>query len=369
MQNRRHFLKTGISVAAAGLAGAAALTGARRTLAEEAPPETTSVRLGQVPRDLPCAARHRRRSSARRGLRRRPLCAGSARSRSPRAVARGEVDFGQDFSAPIIIPIDAGAPMVMLAGVHPGCFELFARESIRSVVDLKGKNVGLRAARLDDAGYVMLSIIVASVGLDPAKDINWVVLGTGDPKEPSRRRRDRRVPDLSALGAGTARPQLRPRDPQQRARPSMVAVFLLHVDRQRRFCPPQPDRDQARGARHGPGDRHLRRQTRLGRAAPGRSRLYASLRLRAAGLDDVSYRNWREYDPEDAVRFYALRLRELGMIKSSPDTIIATGRGLAVPEGGQERAGDLSLPPKRGLEAEARVLSHQRSPTSLSWVG
>ena len=43
------------------------------------------------------------------------------------------------------------------------------------------------------------------------------------------------------------------------------------------------------------------------------------------GLYDVPYRNWREYDPEDAVRFYALRLREIGMIKSSPDTIIATG--------------------------------------------
>ena len=46
MQDRRDFLKTGFSIAAAGLAGAAALTGARRSLAEEAPPETTSVRLG-----------------------------------------------------------------------------------------------------------------------------------------------------------------------------------------------------------------------------------------------------------------------------------------------------------------------------------
>jgi hypothetical protein len=45
MQDRRDFLKTGFSIAAAGLAGAAALTRARRSLAEEAPPETTSVRL------------------------------------------------------------------------------------------------------------------------------------------------------------------------------------------------------------------------------------------------------------------------------------------------------------------------------------
>ena len=34
---------------------------------------------------------------------------------------------------------------------------------------------------------------------------------------------------------------------------------------------------------------------------------------------------WREYDPEDTIRFYALRLREAGMIKSSPNKIIAEG--------------------------------------------
>ena len=43
------------------------------------------------------------------------------------------------------------------------------------------------------------------------------------------------------------------------------------------------------------------------------------------GLDDVSYRAWRDYDPEDSVRFWALRLRELRMIKSAPDNIIARG--------------------------------------------
>jgi NitT/TauT family transport system substrate-binding protein len=43
------------------------------------------------------------------------------------------------------------------------------------------------------------------------------------------------------------------------------------------------------------------------------------------GLYDVPYSNWREYDPEDSVRFYALRLHELGMIKSSPNAIISKG--------------------------------------------
>ena len=42
-------------------------------------------------------------------------------------------------------------------------------------------------------------------------------------------------------------------------------------------------------------------------------------------MQDVIYGRWREYDPEDTVRFYALRLHEAGMIKSSPQKIIAQG--------------------------------------------
>ena len=42
-------------------------------------------------------------------------------------------------------------------------------------------------------------------------------------------------------------------------------------------------------------------------------------------LRAISYDKWREYDAEDTVRFYALRLHEAGMIKSDPNTIIAKG--------------------------------------------
>ncbi len=42
-------------------------------------------------------------------------------------------------------------------------------------------------------------------------------------------------------------------------------------------------------------------------------------------LREIPYDRWREYDPKDTVRFFALRLHEAGMIKSSPDRIIAQG--------------------------------------------
>jgi NitT/TauT family transport system substrate-binding protein len=40
-------------------------------------------------------------------------------------------------------------------------------------------------------------------------------------------------------------------------------------------------------------------------------------------LTENPYDKWREYDAEDTVRFYALRLREAGFIRSSPHKIIA----------------------------------------------
>jgi len=42
-------------------------------------------------------------------------------------------------------------------------------------------------------------------------------------------------------------------------------------------------------------------------------------------MKDILYGKWRDFDPEHTVRFYALRLREAGMIKSTPQKIIARG--------------------------------------------
>jgi NitT/TauT family transport system substrate-binding protein len=42
-------------------------------------------------------------------------------------------------------------------------------------------------------------------------------------------------------------------------------------------------------------------------------------------LSDIPYAKWRDYDAEDSIRFYALRMREAGFIKSSPQKVIAEG--------------------------------------------
>jgi NitT/TauT family transport system substrate-binding protein len=40
-------------------------------------------------------------------------------------------------------------------------------------------------------------------------------------------------------------------------------------------------------------------------------------------IQDIPYDKWREYDPEDTIRYYALRLYEAGAVKSTPQKIIA----------------------------------------------
>ena len=55
-------------------------------------------------------------------------------------------------------------------------------------------------------------------------------------------------------------------------------------------------------------------------AANGYQYEYALLTMK-----EIPYARWRDYDPDDAIRFYALRLREAGMIKASPTSLIAQG--------------------------------------------
>ena len=66
--------------------------------------------------------------------------------------------------------VDAGDPVVILAGVHMGCFELFGTERVRSIRDLKGKTVALQ--ELGSTQHVFLASMAAHVGLDPRKDID-----------------------------------------------------------------------------------------------------------------------------------------------------------------------------------------------------
>ena len=88
------------------------------------------------------------------------------------SVARGEVDFAMGYASVFASAIDAGQPITVLAGVMVGCIEVFAKEGIHTIADLNGKRVGVQ--NLGSSAHVLLSIMCAQIGLDPAKDIHWI---------------------------------------------------------------------------------------------------------------------------------------------------------------------------------------------------
>ena len=84
-------------------------------------------------------------------------------------------------------------------------------------------------------------------------------------------------------------------------------------------------RDQARAARDPQGDRLcVNEPERVARRMVDAG-FHAALRLCSGDAQGHPVHKWREYDPEDTIRFYSLRLRDAGMIKSTPNRIIAEG--------------------------------------------
>jgi hypothetical protein len=93
---------------------------------------------------------------------------------TPDMIAHGEMDFGRDFAPSIVLGMNAGARVTVLSGLHLGCFEIFRKNEIHTLGDLKGRTVG--ANLIQGLGErELLTIMTALVGLDPAKDFRWVI--------------------------------------------------------------------------------------------------------------------------------------------------------------------------------------------------
>jgi len=316
-QNRRRFLA---ALSSAGIAGLAAFP---KSFAQERPPETTTIRLAKN-RSLCIAPQYVVEDLLRlEGFGDvRYIDADAGRGQSE-AISRGDIDLTLQFSAFTLLPIDAGANITIIAGVHVGCFELFGMESIRTIASLKGKTVGV--PDLGTSPHVFLSTMAAHVGLDPAKDINWVTSPSVAPK------------DLFAEGKIDAFLGFPP-DPQElRARSIGRVVVNSSVDRpwsQYFCCVVAANRDFVRT--HPIATKRALRAILKATDLCAREPTRAARRIVEGGftarydyalqtLNDIPYNKWRDYDPEDTIRFYGLRLREAGMIKSNPNRIIAEG--------------------------------------------
>jgi len=316
-QTRRRFLSTLSLTCAAGLG-----LGQRAYAAEE-PLEVTTVRLLRTPAICHAPQFVAEQLLYAEGFREVRFIDAPSTVEVNDAIARGRIDFNQHFASQFVSAIDGGAPITILAGVHVGCFELIANDTVRTMNDLKGKRVGVE--KLGSSTHLFVSVMAAHVGLDPMKDIHWV---TDQATIPSQLFVDGKVDAF--LGT--------PPEPQElHARNIGHVVFNSSIDRpwSQYFCCmlggsqefvwkyPIATKRVIRAVLKA-ADFCATDPTRAARGLVDRGFTprydYAFEAMRA-----ISYDKWHEYDAEDTIRFYALRMREAGMIKSTPQKIIADG--------------------------------------------
>jgi ABC-type nitrate/sulfonate/bicarbonate transport systems, periplasmic components len=315
--SRRRFL-TGAS-----LAVAAGFVGPPKPLHAEPPPETTAVRLAKIP-GICIAPQYVAEDLLRaEGFTDVRYVATEAGVAQAKLIAQGDVDLSLDFAAALVIPMDSGEAIKVLAGVHVGCFELLGREGIHAIADLKGRSVGVQA--LGSSPHLFLTGMAAYVGLDPLRDINWITTPSvkpmelfiegkidaflGFPPEPQELR-DRKIGHVivnSALDDPWAQYfccMLAGNTDYVRKYPVATKRALRAILKATDLCVTEPQQVAQRMVDGGFTSRYD----------------YA-----LEALTEVPYNKWRDYDPEDTIRFYALRLHEAGMVKSIPQTIIRNG--------------------------------------------
>ena len=312
---RRAFLQSSTALATATLIGLPELASA------EPPPETTKIRLVKGP--YLCFA---------------PLYLAEALLRLegfteieyvtieltlPATLAKS-ADLSL-FGGPSIIPaIDAGLPLTVLAGLHVGCWELFGNERVKTVTDLKGKKVAISG--IGGVEHIWLSSILAYVGIDPRKDIIWVP--TGKIAESQRRFLAGEVDaflafppqpyDVRAAGVGHVIVNTTLDRPW-----SLYFCCILGANKQ--FVRQYPIATKR-------ALRALLKATDICAEEPERAARFLGVKgfepryeVALEVLKSLPYNRWRHDNPEDTIRFHALRLHEVGMIKSTPQKIIAQG--------------------------------------------
>jgi NitT/TauT family transport system substrate-binding protein len=320
--SRRRFLGGVTLVGTAGLLGLHP-----KLVAAEPPPEVTTLRLTKVPstcRAPQWVAEELLTAEGFTEVHYVPVEAGGkGADLTGSALVAGQVDLSMQFIGPSILQVDVGDPLVLLAGIQIGCYELFGTDRVRAIVDLKGKTVA--AGPLRGSGHTFLASMAAFVGLNPPTDITWV-------DSP-----DREALRLFAEGKVDALMASPPRAQEARARKLGHLIVSTVMDRpwsQYFCCLLAGHRDFVR--RYPVATkralRAILKATDICALEPERVARFLvdegyaeryDYTLQA--LQEIPYNRWREYEPEDTVRFHALRLHEAGMIKTSPQKIIARG--------------------------------------------
>jgi NitT/TauT family transport system substrate-binding protein len=242
----------------------------------------------------------------------------------PYALSDGRADITMWSITEFIPLLDAGKPMVLLAGVHSGCYELFGNDRVHAIRDLKGRRVAIQYFGGGD--HIMLSSMLAYVGMNPQRDVEWVA--------------GQNVTDGMALFVdGKADAFLGFAQQPEELRLKKFGHVLIDTAQDRPWsqyfcCMVAANRDFAQ--RNPVATkcvlRAILKSADICAADPQLAARFLSdklyeprFQIGSNVMERLPYNRWREADPEDTLRFHALRLHEVGMIKSTPQKLIDQG--------------------------------------------
>ena len=240
------------------------------------------------------------------------------------SVDSGAADMTMDAMPAMVYAIDRGAKFAILGGIHAGCYELFGHENVQSVRDLKGKRVSVYDT-LGSSDHILLSSMLAYVGINP-DSVTWVQDGKSG--NAMQRFIDHEVDAFMGFA---------PQPQELRARKIGRVILNTTEDRpwsqyfccavvaNRNFVTRYPiTTKRALRAYLKAADICSKEPERVARylAEKGFEPRYE---IGLEVIKSLPYARWREANPEDTLRFHALRLHEVGMIKSNPNTLITRG--------------------------------------------
>ena len=243
-------------------------------------------------------------------------------------VGSGEVDMAMTTDHFAAIAADAGEPLVVLAGVQVGCWELFGTDGVQTIRDLKGKTIAVSEVAPTSVDYTFVATILTYVGIGPATDVNFVA-HTKD--EAIQLLAEGKIDAYLALP--TVNQELRAKKIGHVVANSMMdrpwsQYFCCSVVVNKAFFERNPvATKRALRAILKAADICVQEPERVARFLVDRG-YEENYDYALATMKEIPFGVWREYDTEDSLRFYSLRLVETGLIKSTPDENIARATDL-----------------------------------------
>lgn len=308
------------------LTGASAMLGMRPDLglaAAEPPPETTTLRL-RVWKPACWAPFHVAEPLLHEeGFTDVQYVMGSG-PKTVQMFQNGEVDLSPSFSANDIVNLEKYAPpLVFLSGLHVGCYALIGSDKIQSVRDLKGKTVWTGSVK-DNGPHIFFKSIIAYVGLDPNTDVNYIWVEKGEAVQMFK---DGKIDAFMSFPPG----------PQELMDKGVGRLLVdTNVDRpwsQYFCCMISGHRDfvKMNPIATKRAIRAILKANDIIAANPEfalkvlmEKKIWtkAETKYILQSISEIPYGMWRDYNPEETIRFYAMRLHEVGMLETAPDEFI-----------------------------------------------